>query len=240
MNINNNNQWKYTYSSFTMLWQLGDQSPTAKNFTQFLRKNKAPDCLTKDAPYKDLAVSLTRLERECPTIEAFLKSRYKTEVIKFFARNPLEAFKNLSLGTAVALTSTATNYGTVTTLVPSELNELIFGGVSPDFRLNSINSQASAVKDRNTNEPLWIFMPGLLIILIYFPINVWRQWKLPIRQSAILIYFLLWFEISLTILILPSEWFRQNAQYLIALYVLSAFIIPSTPAANSQNKKIST
>jgi hypothetical protein len=90
------------------------------------------------------------------------------------------------------------------------------------------------VLNTTDREPLWIFVPGLLIILIYFPINIWRQRKSPVGRISILIFCLLVGEMVLTVLVLPSEWFRQNAQYLVALYALSAFALRPSADANSQ------
>lgn len=240
MNLNNNNQWRYTYSSFTMLWHLGAQSPTSLQLTEYLEKHGAPKCLTKDSPYKDIAKSLTRIDRECPEIESYIKSEYKMDVLKFILTNPEQAIRSTSLGMAIALSSTSSHYGTVTTLVPSSLNEFIFGNVTPDFRVSGVSDQARAASKANDREPLWIFIPGLLIFLIFFPINIWRQRKSSIGQVLILTFCILVSEMVLTVLILPSEWFRQNAQYLVALYTLSAFAFQPSGDENFVNRKTLT
>jgi hypothetical protein len=61
-----------------------------------------------------------------------------------------------------------------------------------------------------------------------------------INKTLILVSGLAIFEIFLTVLILPSEWFRQNSHYLLTLYLMSTISIGMNTSDffRSSNKEI--
>ena len=111
------------------------------------------------------------------------------------------------------------------TVIPESLSEMFFGGVNPDFRISGATSQSAALNQPDGNEPLWISAPsfvllaaGVISLLAYFRRNSFN------RQLVFVLGFL-YAQIILNIVILPSEWVRQNIQFSIPLYVMSSLII---------------
>ena len=237
MNWQNDKQLRYTYSSFTMLWHLGKQSPTSSGLTSYLSTRGAPECLTQDAPFEDVTKSLSRIHSECPAAKAYLESNFKKDVFTFLVRNPGDLLRNASTGLAIAFSSTASNYGTVVSVLPQPLANFVFGGVAPDFRMSGIDSQSALGTDLRDREPLWVFIPGLILALFPIAIRITNWRKTSVGHLLIALHFLLVAEMLLTITILPSEWFRQNAQYLISLYVLGVISFAVTGNENAEKSK---
>lgn len=238
MNINNDRQWDYSYSSFTMLWHLGVQSPTATNLTAYLETKKAPKCLIEDAPFRDINQSIARIQNECPEAKRYLKAEFKRQIFNFLITNPGVTIRNLSTGMAIAFTSTGSNYGSAVSVLPQSISNIVFGGISPDFRTMGVNDQSALGLRTTQTEPLWIFMPG--IAFAFLPI--WMRAKLLIKsvvgQMILLVHTLLVAEIILTISILPSEWFRQNVQYVVSLYVLGLISLLVTKNENASRNLV--
>ena len=237
MNIQNDKQQRYSYSSFTMLWHLGAQSPTASGLAKYLESSGAPSCLTQEAPFSDVTKSISSIQKNCPDATNYLKLQYKKDVFRFLMMNPSYALKNTTTGLAIAFTSTSSNYGSTASILPPAARSLIFGGVTPDFRTSGASDQSALGIKLEDREPLWIFMPGA--VLVFFPIAM-RFKGLKGTSNGRLILFahlLLVTEMAMTITILPSEWFRQNIQYLICLYLLGALASLFTENENAEKSK---
>jgi hypothetical protein len=234
MNWQNDKQLRYTYSSFTMLWHLGKQSPTSTGLTSYLPSRGAPDCLTQDAPFEDITQSLSRIQSNCPEAKVYLESKFKKDILAFLVKNPEVLLKNTFTGLAVIFSSTASNYGTVVSVLPLPLANFVFGGVAPDFRVSGIDNQSALGSDAQDREPLWIFMPGLILAFFPIAIRITKLIKTSAGRLIVALHLLLLAEVLLTLTILPSEWFRQNAQYLISLYVLGVISFAVTGSESAE------
>jgi len=101
-------------------------------------------------------------------------------------------------------------------------SDALFGSVSPDFRSEGVSNQSAITSRSAGSEPLWVFTPGLFFALIGFVCAFYFR-KIDKRNYYYLLAMILVLgEIVVTLLILPSEWFRQNVQYTFALFLISA------------------
>ena len=223
--LNNDKFWPNSYSGTALLWHLGNQSPSANEFKGYLIQSQAPECITRNAPYSDINEELTLISQNCEEAGEYLNSEIKNDFARFLVGNPKSSISLTTLGFAIISTSSASHYGGVVTVIPESLSEMFFGGVNPDFRISGATSQSAALNQPDGNEPLWISAPsfvllaaGVISLLAYFRRNSFN------RQLVFVLGFL-YAQIILNIVILPSEWVRQNIQFSIPLYVMSSLII---------------
>ncbi len=217
--INNDRFWKNSYSGTATLWHLGEQSPSASQFKLHLEEIGAPRCLTRNAPFSDIAAEMSVISRECSEGVVYLQDKIQGEFIRFILLNPQVALNLVAVGTGITFTSTASNYASVVTPIPRELSNMIFGNSSPDFRTIGVSDQGSI--NNRTLEPIWAFVPGLFLAILGIFLPFFSRNKSAVNQGLFLVSSLSFSQIIITTVILPSEWFRQNIQSLIALYVTS-------------------
>ena len=222
LSVNNDRFWKSSYSGTTMLWHLGVQSPASESFKAYLVKKSAPECITANAPYADIFIEISKIDSECIEGQLFVKTKLKYELASFLIQNPTSALKLISTGIGVVFTGTNSHYGSSVSLLPSVFSDALFGSVSPDFRSEGVSNQSAITSRSAGSEPLWVFTPGLFFALIGVICAFYFR-KIDKRNYYYLLAMILVLgEIIVTLLILPSEWFRQNVQYTLALFLISA------------------
>lgn len=216
--LQNDKYWQYSYSGTAIMWHLGVQSPGAKDFKNYLVKQGAPKCILQNAPYRNISLELANISLTCPESGKYISHRIGRDLAKFLLTNPFATVKILSTGLGIAFTGTASNYAQAISVLPPGASNLIFGNVQPDFRTMGISDQ-NALAD-STNEPLWIFSPGLFLVFVGLLLAV-RRFRTQQNLIFVLIMMALLMLVAATVLILPSEWFRQNINLVVPLYLTS-------------------
>jgi hypothetical protein len=239
--INVDNHWKpISYSERALLWQLGGQSPAASNLVEYLKTNSsAPKCFWNDAPFQDIDSGIGNILDNCPGAIDYIKNEYSKDVRNFLLTNPVSVIKLASVGFGATLTSSASNYGSAVGIFPGFSNGVFFGGVQPENYFTGSDSQVGAFNSLNSGSPIWIYAPGLLIIFAPMFILIGYRKKiefsremrfLPLIQLGLLL------QLTLTFVVVPTEWVRLGSQYFIAsLFIGLAMIFTiqsqkSTPA----------
>jgi hypothetical protein len=239
--INVDNHWKpISYSERALLWQLGGQSPAATNLVEYLKTNStAPKCFWNDAPFQDIDSGIGNILDNCPGAIDYIKNEYSKDVRNFLLTNPVSAIKLASVGFGATLTSSASNYGSAVGIFPDFSNGVFFGGVQPDNYFTGSESQVGAFNSLNSGNPIWIYAPGLLIIFAPMFILIGYRKKIEIAREMRflpLIQLGLLLQLTLTFVVVPTEWVRLGSQYFIAsLFIGLAMIFTiqsqkSTPA----------
>ena len=217
--------WPTTYSGYTLLWQLGGQSPTATEFKNFLSQRTAvPTCVYQEAPYQDLNVSIGKAVNQCKGGAKYVTNGLRSDFIRFVLTHPQSDLKLASLGFGAALTDSSSHYGPSVQFAPHFLSSIFFGEVKPDHRFSQASSQVDAFKLIGSGEPLWLYAPGIAWALVGLagPIYFRRKqiefsYTLGLMQINLLINSLFVF------VILPSEWVRQSAPFMYSSILLGLF-----------------
>jgi hypothetical protein len=227
--INQEKYWKGSYSGTTLLWQLGDQSPAASNFAEFLsEKTEAPECIYDTAPYKDLNQGIHNALNICPGGEEYVRNNLKNDFAHFISTNPKSALNLILLGVGATVTGSSGNYGNAVTVFPKFVYSILWGEVSPDFRSFNELDQSEIYNNLNTGEPLFLYCPLFMFLGVGFYVAISRRYsKLDQAKSKLFLAFciLALAQAIFSYLMLPSEWFRQSVPYLIFGLVINAYII---------------
>ena len=223
--INNNKFWANTYAGTAVLWHLGSQAPNAVDFSAFLKSKSVPNCVVKNAPFSNIDEEILAINSTCPKGNEYIRSQLRDDLLEYLVTNPMSAFNLISVGVAVAMTSSASHYGSSVSILPESIYGLFFGNVSPDFRILGGTNQSAVILKSNLSEPLWIAIPSLFFVLMGLYLSLIARKRRRINLTLLLVSTLSVIQIILTVLILPSEWFRQNSQYLLTLYLASAFSV---------------
>jgi hypothetical protein len=223
--INNDKFWPNSYSGTAILWHLGNQAPTAVDFSGFLKSKGVPTCVIKNAPFINIAEEIAAINSKCPEGNEYIKSKLRNDLFEYLVTNPKGAFNLVSVGVAVAMTSSASHYGSSVSILPESFYGVFFGNVSPDFRILSESSQSAVTLRSDLSEPLWIAIPSAFFVFIGLYLSFKARRHRKINGTLLFVSTLAMFEIFITVLLLPSEWFRQNSQYLLTLYFVSALSI---------------
>jgi len=225
--INMNNSWEKSYSGTTLLWQLGSQSPAASDFRQYLEiQSNAPECIYSDAPFEDLNVSIARISNSCTGAIAYLKEDFQRDFIGFIASSPKAAIKLISIGIGASFSSASSHYGRSVSLYPSAATSVISGDVTPDLRFSGAQSQEEAYSELKSGEPQWLHLPllGILLIaliLLFIP-KVHSQKEL---LGSLFFIFSILIQLLVNYIVLPSEWVRQGAPFVITLVAFSVVVV---------------
>jgi hypothetical protein len=225
VSINNNKFWPNTYAGTAILWHLGSQSPNAEDFSNFLKSKGVPNCVVKNAPFENISQEINLINSECPAGNKYIQSEIREDLIEYLVTNPKSAFSLISVGVSVALTSSASHYGSSVSILPESLYSVFFGNVSPDFRSFGGLDQSAVTLSSDLSEPLWVAIPSLFFVFLGLYLSFISRKQRKINFTLVLVSILSIAQIILTVLILPSEWFRQNSQYLLTLYFVSALSI---------------
>jgi hypothetical protein len=205
-NVNSN--WQISYSGQTLLWHLGGQSPSAAEFSAYLKKRKAPICLTIEAPYQNINTSIGEILNSCPEARPYLKKEIPTEAAK------------LSIyGMGAALTSSATNYGSAVSIVPKFVDDIFFGSTTPDLRSQNVSDQVSGLNVFKSGAAFWLSVPfvGWFLLMMVSAFLRGRE-----RKDDSVLYWILaicLIQSVLVVILLPSEWVRQTTPFLISALV---------------------
>jgi 4-amino-4-deoxy-L-arabinose transferase-like glycosyltransferase len=226
---NINKSWSgTTYSGKTILWHLGGQSPAAYEFVNFLEQStKAPNCLYADAPFANIDSGVDKVLKDCQGVEEYLSRNSTIDLARFLISNPVSSLKMLSIGIGAVTTDSASHYGKAISLFPNTVNSLFFGSVNPDFRFNDVQDQVQAFNSLSESEPIWIYSPALLLLILAFAMHIlcFTRRNLPLDKFTLIVQFGLFAQILVTFLIIPSEWVRSVSPYFLNLLVLSVYTI---------------
>jgi hypothetical protein len=230
--LSSNNQekyWKGSYSGTTLLWQLGDQSPAASNFAEFLsEKTDAPKCVFDTAPYKDLNQGIHNALHICPGGEMYARNDLKSDFARFILSNPKSAFKLVVLGVGATVTGSSGNYGNAVTIFPKFIYSSIWGEVSPDFRSSNDLDQSEIYNSLNSGEPLFLYCPLFIFLGVGLWVGVTRRYSKLNRAESnlfVAISLITFAQAIFSYVMLPSEWFRQSIPYLIFGLIINSFLI---------------
>jgi len=219
--------WPSTYSGYTLLWQLGGQSPAAPAFKNYLSQIKSvPECVYQEAPYLDLNASIGKVVNNCDGGAEYVSTKFKNDFIKFTTTHPQSDLKLASLGFGAALTDSSSHYGPSVQLAPSFLSHIFFGEVTPDHRFSQTSNQVDGFKLISSGEPLWLYTPGIFWILAGLGLFLFGRKKSHQRGNTGLISFIqinLIVNALLVFIILPSEWVRQSAPFIIPSLTLGLY-----------------
>jgi hypothetical protein len=225
--------WNYSYSGTTLLWQLGNQSPASNSFRNFLEENnRAPECVYSQAPFEDVTKGIVSVLKDCSGGGRYVRTNLKYDFAEFLFANPKAAIQLLTTSLGAVLTSSSTNYGRVVSLFPSSVDRIFFGETSPSLGSIGVSSQEEGLTAVFNSEPIWLFTPGLLWMLAGFSFGILgrRQelgYKYQYTSTKFAVPAILLLQISISALLLPSEWVRQSAPYflpLLALMVLNVSV----------------
>ena len=226
---NINKSWSgTTYSGKTILLHLGGQSPAADEFVNFLEQStKAPNCLYADAPFANIDSGVDKVLKDCQGVEEYLSRNSTIDLARFLISNPVSSLKMLSIGIGAVTTDSASHYGKAISLFPNTVNSLFFGSVNPDFRFNDVQDQVQAFNSLSESEPIWIYSPALLLLILAFAMHIlcFTRRNLPLDKFTLIVQFGLFAQILVTFLIIPSEWVRSVSPYFLNLLVLSVYTI---------------
>ena len=221
--------WPGSYSGTTLLWQLGNQSPVAENFKEFLSSNsQVPSCIYAEAPYEDLNSSIGKILNDCEEGLNYTRTGLQEDFIKFSLSNPILIAKLSSLGFGAYYTNSANNYGNAVQILPNIFNSFTFGATQPSLNSGSIENQSEGYLVFNSGKAFWLYVPGIGILiagLLTAAANTRKSRKLLIDVSFLAINALFLFQAILTTTYLPSEWVRQLSPYLIPITVINLLTI---------------
>ena len=225
--VNINNSWEKSYSGTTLLWQLGGQSPSAIDFRHYLEKQSAvPECIYSDAPFEDLNISIARISNSCAGAVSYLKEGFQRDFIGFIVSTPKSAIKLISIGIGASLASASSHYGRSVSLFPSAATALISGDITPDLRFSGAQSQEEAYSELKSGEPQWLHLPllGLLLIALLLLFIRMGQPQKELLGSLFFIFANL-IQLLVNYIVLPSEWVRQGAPFVVSLMAFSFVVI---------------
>jgi hypothetical protein len=221
-NVNSN--WQISYSGQTLLWQLGGQSPSALEFSSYLRSRNAPNCITADAPYQNLDVSIGRILNECPEAEKYIESEIQRDFINFIFTNPIKAAELGVFGLGATVTSSASNYGGSVSILPRFVDDIFFGSTTPQINSTSTENQVAGLKLFESGSAFWLFTPLLgWIFLMVFGFIFQRE----SRKEDTFLYLLFVFcllQSLMVVILLPSEWMRQTSPFIISALIISVIL----------------
>jgi hypothetical protein len=225
--LNVDKSWPSTYSGYTLLWQLGGQSPVAADFKNYLHERRVvPECVYKDAPFKDLNLEIGKVVNDCEGGANYVATKLKRDFIGYTVTHPLADVKLATLGFGATYTNSSSHYGPSVQLLPNSLSQIFFGDVNPDHRFSNSSNQVDAFKLLGTGEPLWLYVPGIFWSLAGIGLAFHRrkcvsESRLPKLLGTVQINLLL--NALLVFVILPSEWVRQSSPFLISSIALGFF-----------------
>jgi hypothetical protein len=230
--MSSNNQerhWVGSYSGTTLLWQLGNQSPAASKFAEFLDKNtQAPKCIHDTAPYVELNEGIHNALYICSGGEDYVRNNLKNDFVRFISKDPKSALKLVTLGVGATFTGSSGNYGNAVTVFPKFVYSILWGEVLPDFRASNELDQSEIFNNLNTGEPLFLYCPLFVFFTVGLVVTVSRRFsKMNKAKSNLLLAstVLALSQAIFSFVLLPSEWFRQSIPYLIFGMIITAFLI---------------
>lgn len=221
---NVNKSWPVSYSGQTLLWQLGGQSPVAADFRDFLAQKGAPKCITEEAPYENLDVSIGVVLNNCPEGSAYIRSTLQREFVNFAVSHPTAPIKLAVFGIGAAITNSSSNYGNAVSIVPRSISEIFFGGSTPDIVNSKVGDQVAGMNFLKSNQAMWLFTPLLIWLLFAFIGNIGLHRRSRESSTLILLLLLCLAQSVLVVVLLPSEWVRQTSPFMIGALITSVLL----------------
>lgn len=221
---NVNNSWQVSYSGQTLLWQLGGQSPSAEEFAQHLTDRGAPGCITEEAPFENLDISIGKIINECPSGSEYIKSSIQREFVVFALTNPVATAKLAIFGIGAAITDSASNYGHAVSILPRSLSALFFGESYPSIVNNTVDSQVAGMDFLNSGKAIWLFTPILFWLLLGIScvfISRDRNYEDYFLLAIMAMNFV---QAILVVILLPSEWVRQTSPFILGTLIISVVL----------------
>ena len=216
--------WQISYSGQTLLWQLGGQSPAAGEFSAFLKKEGAPACITNDAPFQNINISIGNILNSCPEASNYLKKGIQEDFAQFVISNPVPVAKLAVLGMGASVTSSATNYGNAVSVLPKFLTEIFFGSTTPSLLTNQVADQISGFNVFKSGAAFWIYAPFFGWVLLAMTSTFLRGQD---RNKDILLYLILFLcllQSVFVVVLLPSEWVRQTSPFMIGALITAVVL----------------
>jgi hypothetical protein len=225
---NNNNNWSGSYSGTTLMWQLGQQSPVSARFAEHLEdQTEAPKCLFEDAPFEDPGVSFNEKSQSCAGFVGYLRQSMSSDFLKFLILNPGAVSSLVSTGAGAILSGAGSQYGNSASLLPRPVSEIYFGSTHPPFHALGIVNQSSASSIIESTSSIWIFAPSILIVALLILFSVLSQLHRGEKRNLLFLIgiVVLLIEITVSIVFLPSEWFRQTIPFVLGIFILSLILL---------------
>ncbi len=225
---NNNRNWSGSYSGTTLMWQLGQQSPVSSNFAEYLEsKTDAPKCLILDAPFKDPGSSFNEKTQSCKGFIPYLRNSISSDFLKFLISDPNALIRLFSIGAGAILSGAGSQYGNSASLIPKPISEMYFGSTNPTFLDLGISDQSTAASLLESTRSVWIFAPSISIVTLLVLFSLLSQLRRREKANSLLILGILVMvtEITVTVIFLPSEWFRQTVPFLLGVFILSLILL---------------
>lgn len=221
--------WDASYSGTTLLWQLGEQSPSAISFKQYLAMDKrAPECILVEAPYVNLDASVRKIFDSCPEGVTFVREDIQKAYFNFLLSHPNSMIHQTIQGFGAYYSNSANNYGNAIQLIPTSLTNLFSGGTSPSLLNGNITNQGEGYAFITSGNPFWIYAPGagiLLMALLIIICNFLVKSRKSTGTHVVLIHLALLSQAMASNLLLPSEWVRQLTPYLVPLFIVNAMVL---------------
>jgi hypothetical protein len=227
--VNVDRNWGGSYSGTTLLWQLGNQSPTADSLKIFLvSKKNVPQCIYKDAPYVDLNTSIGKILNECQDGKFYVRDDLQRDFIFFALSHPIQIAKLSALGFGAYYTTSSNNYGNAVQIFPPVADLVFFGATQPSLISGQVQDQSEGYSIVNSGQPFWLYVPGIGLLiagLIASCVNLWKTKDRFIESLLFATPVLLLMQAAITTIFLPSEWVRQLVPYLVPLAALNIISI---------------
>lgn len=233
---NVNNSWQVSYSGQTLLWQLGGQSPSAREFGQHLIRANAPRCITNDVPYENLDISIGKILNNCPPGAQFLKSSIQREFVMFALTHPKATARLAGFGLGAAFTDSASNYGNAVSILPRSFSGYFFGETYPNIANSNVQSQVEGMDILKSGKALWLFTPIAFWLFMGACSAIFSQNKRRDNLYLALIMAASIFQAAFMVILLPSEWVRQTSPFIIGALITSIILSLKLFEAISETK----
>ena len=221
---NVNKSWQVSYSGQTLLWQLGGQSPTATEFSSYLIERGAPSCITEDAPFGNLDISIGKILNECPAGSAYIESSIQKDFILFVLTHPVTAAKLAIFGMGAALTDSASNYGNTVSILPRSFATIFFGESYPNIVNNNVESQVEGMNFLNSGKAIWLFTPLLSWLLLALCGTFFSRSQRKDNHYLLFIMAICLAQALFAVILLPSEWVRQTSPFILGALITSIIL----------------
>lgn len=216
--------WQISYSGQTLLWQLGGQSPSAREFSSFLQKQGAPDCVTNEAPFQNINTSIGKILNSCPEAKTYLERGIQRDFAKFVILYPSATARLSVFGLGASLTSSATNYGNTVSVLPKFVGEIFFGTTTPQLLSEKVEDQVSGFNVFKSGAAFWLSTPfiGWILLALTSPLLRGRKSQEDGFLYSILAFCLI--QSVFVVILLPSEWVRQTSPFIIGALICSVIL----------------
>lgn len=107
--------------------------------------------------------------------------------------------------------------------------------MTPDLRFSGAQTQEEAFSELKSGEPQWLHLPliGMVLtaLLLLFIRKVRSQKE---RLGSLFFIFANLIQLLVNYIVLPSEWVRQGAPFVVSLMVFSIVVVARQLAGNDE------